>query len=620
MSGALPAFRAPQLATAADTVPSGAEWLFEMKHDGYRCVAAVSGGDVRLYTRNGHDWTHKFTPLAESFSKLGASSALIDGEVCAVLANGRSDFSTLTSALKTGAPLVFYAFDLLEYDGEDLTERPLLERKDKLEALLGGHTDVSTIRFSSHVLGNGQDVLDAVCREGHEGVIAKKAFAKYRSTRTRSWLKVKCGRRDDFVIGGFTPSDRKDTFASLLLGTMVSGRLVYRGRVGTGFTVDEAHALQGELDTRSGPDNPFADVPRDIARTARWVEPTLIAEIAFTEQTAEGRLRHPSFLGLRDDTQSAIAEKAPVEDADLAARGLAASARFDLRFTSPTRVVYPEQGVSKAVLAGYYEAVAERMLPFIAHRPLSLLRCPQGRAKHCFFQKHDSGGFPDAIERVDITENDGEIEQYFFVHDLGGLIAGVQMNVLEWHIWGSCVGHVEIPERLVFDLDPDEALGFCDVRDAAHTVKSLLEDVGLHGFPMLSGGKGVHVVVPIVAGADWPVVKTFARGIANKLAEREPARFVATMSKARRKGKLFIDYLRNARGATAIAPWSTRARAGAPVAMPVRWQELGEFRGSDHFSVQVAAEHAQSGGDAWPEYFTLEQHLPDAMAALEAME
>ncbi len=616
MPNALPAFRAPQLATLTDTIPAGVDWAFELKYDGYRCVASVSGRDVRFYTRNGHDWTHKFASLVAPFSSLTQGTALIDGEVCALTPDGRADFSTLTDALKGGAPLVFFAFDLLEENGEDLTALTLLERKERLEALLGERSATVAIQFSTHVLGNSQAVFDAVCRDGHEGVIAKRATDRYRHQRTTSWLKIKCGKRQELVIAGWTPSARKHTFASLLLGTWESDELRYRGRVGTGFTVDESHQLQQQLDARSRKTSPFADVPREIAKGARWVTPDLVAEIAFTELTPDGRLRHPSFVALREDK---AARAVSLDKQDLSTRGVAAAARVDQRLTSPDRIVFPEQGVSKADLAGYYDAVAHHMLPFIANRPLSLLRCPQGRAKHCFFQKHDSGGFPEAMQRVAITEKNGDTEQYFFVRDVAGLIAGVQMNTLEWHVWGSCVDSVEYPERLVFDLDPDESLGFSAVRDAARTVASLLEDVGVLSFPMLSGGKGIHVIAPIVAGADWSVIKQFCRDIATELANREPSRFVASMSKARRKGKLFIDYLRNERGATAIAPWSTRARAGATVAVPISWRDLDTYDHAGHFSIFSAADLAQSTYDPWPEYFALEQHMPDAMAALDAL-
>jgi bifunctional non-homologous end joining protein LigD len=615
MPGALPAFRRPQLATTANTVPHGDGWLFEMKYDGYRCIAAVNGAEVRLFTRNGHDWTERFGALVGPLSRLTASSALLDGEVCALAPDGRADFSRLSSALTSGGPLVYFAFDLLEHAGDDLAGLPLLDRKDRLEQLLGGgKQEAGAIRFATHVLGNGQDVFDAVCQEGHEGVIAKQAGAPYRSARTRSWLKLKCGQRGAYVIVGWTPSSRKETFASLLLGSWEDGQLVYRGRVGTGFSVDEAEALQRTLDAQSEDSSALPEVPRAIARTARWVTPTLVAEIAFTERTADGLLRHASFCGLRKG-ERAVAS--PLDDGELEARGMEACAREGQSLTSPERVAYPEQGVSKAELAGYYDAVAERMLPFIAHRPLSLLRCPQGRAKHCFFQKHDSGGFPAAMASVQVTEKDGDVKPYFVVRDLAGLLAGVQMNVLEWHLWGSHADTIETPERLVFDLDPDDALGFADVRDAARTVAARLEAMGLRSFPLLSGGKGIHVIVPIEPEAEWPDVKAFCRAVAHELAAAEPARFVATMSKARRKGRLFIDYLRNERGATAIAPWSTRARSGAPVAVPVHWQDLDQFERADHFSVRAAVEYAAQEVDPWPDYFTVRQSLHDAIATRE---
>ncbi len=615
MPGVLPVFRRPQLATSATAVPNGDGWLFEMKYDGYRCIASVHGVSVRLFTRNGHDWTERFGALVAPLSRLTSASALLDGEVCALTADGRADFSTLSSALTSGAPLVYFAFDLLEHEGEDLTGLPLLERKDRLERLLGGSDARGAVRFATHVLGNGQDVFDAVCHEGHEGVIAKQIGAKYRGARTRSWLKLKCGKRGEYVIAGWTPSSRKDTFASLLLGSWDAGQLVYRGRVGTGFTVDEAETLQRTLDAQAQASTPLADVPREIARSARWVTPTLVADIAYTERTADGRLRHASFRALRDRE---VVTASTSDVSGLAARGVAACAREGQALTSPARVAYPEQGVSKAELAGYYDAVAAHMLPYIADRPLSLLRCPQGRAKHCFFQKHDSGGFPAAMASVQVTEKDGDVKPYFVVRDLAGLLAGVQMNVLEWHVWGSCAEAIEQPERLVFDLDPDDALSFGDVREAARTLAARLEELGMRSYPLLSGGKGIHVIAPIVPDAEWPVVKDFCRAIAQEFATREPTRFVATMSKARRKGRLFIDYLRNERGSTAIAPWSTRARAGAPVAVPVTWQTLDQFEDANHFSVRAAVKYAAQHADPWPDYFTVRQSLPDAIAARDS--
>ncbi|HTO27498.1 MAG TPA: DNA ligase D, partial [Devosia sp.] len=508
--------------------------------------------------------------IVPPLARITKGTALIDGELCAFDNKGRTDFSTLKDHLFNGGPLTYFAFDLLELDGENLTRLPLIERKARLEKLLGKVESSSLVQFSPHVTGNGQKVFDTVCREGHEGIIAKQANAPYRGERTRSWLKIKAGKRQEFVIAGWSPSSKKKTFASLLLGTWEDGKLVYRGRVGTGFNMELAQQLQQQLDSRARKTNPFANAPKAIARAAHWVAPELVAEIGYTEFTPDGILRHPSFLALREDKpagdiklESPVAPKAVHGKLDAQA-GITAAEAAGIKLTSPDRVVYPGQGVTKADLVAYYAAVADRMLPYIENRPLSLLRCPQGRAKYCFFQKHDTGGFPDAMKSMMITEKDGSKEDYFYIEDLAGLIAGTQMNVLEWHLWGSLTKNVEKPERIIFDIDPDEALGFEHIRSAAVDIGKELEAWGLQSYPLVSGGKGVHVIAPLRPTTEWPEVKVFCKTLAQRLADREPERFVATMSKAKRKGKLFIDYLRNERGSTAIAPWSSRSRQGAP--------------------------------------------------------
>jgi bifunctional non-homologous end joining protein LigD len=610
-SAALPEFRPPQLATLVTSVPQGDDWVFEMKYDGYRCLAAISGEAVRLYTRTGKDWTEQFAAIVPPLSRLTRGSALIDGELCAFDAKGRTDFSTLKDHLSSGGPLTLFAFDLLERDGKDLTKLPLLERKTQLETMLGRIESSSLVQFSPHIVGNGQRVLDTLCAGGHEGVVAKRADAPYRSERSKSWLKIKCSRRQEFVIAGWTPSTRKTSFASLLLGTWDDGKLVYRGRVGTGFSVASAKALQAQLDARARKTSPFDSVPKAIARTARWVAPELVGEIGFTEFTPDGVLRHPSFLGLREDKPaSEVQREAPSAiAAPLSAEaGLNAAAAAGIKLTSPDRVAYPGQGVTKADLVAYYAAVAGRMLPYIENRPLSLLRCPQGRAKYCFFQKHDTGGFPEAMKSVLIAEKDGTKEDYFYIEDLAGLIAGTQMNVLEWHLWGSRIKDVEKPERIIFDIDPDEGLDFSHVRAAATDIRDMLADLGLRSYALVSGGKGVHVIAPLRPSAEWPEVKAFCKAVAQRLAADHPDRFVANMSKAKRKGKLFIDYLRNERGATAIAPWSTRSREGAPAAVPVGWDELDTITAANQFTLPQAAARAQSP-DPWPDYFTTTQAI-----------
>ncbi|MEO5806150.1 DNA ligase D [Devosia sp.] len=621
----LPDFREPQLATLVDAVPSGADWVFEMKYDGYRCLAAVAGPAVRLYTRSGKDWSEQFGALVAPLARLTKGSALIDGEICAFDAKGRTDFSTLKDALSNGGPLVLFAFDLLELDGQDLSKLPLTERKARLKTLLGKIEKDAPIQYSEHVTGNGQRVFDTICREGHEGIIAKRGDAAYRGERSKSWLKIKCGKRQEFVIAGWSASQKKKSFASLLLGTWEEGKLTYRGRVGTGFTVDQADTLQTRLDKAKSTTNPFANAPRLIARDAHWVTPDLVAEIAYTEFTPDGILRHPAFLELREDKPS---RQIKLETAEAGAKpgkarkvtsveltdqhGVHAAEVAHVRLTSPDRVVFPGQGVTKAEIVDYYSKVAERMLPYVTKRPLSLLRCPQGRTKYCFFQKHNTGGFPEQMKSLLIAEKNGEKEDYFYIEDFAGLVAGTQMNVLEWHLWGSRIDDIEKPERIIFDIDPDEGLGFAEVRSAAKDIARELGNWGLESYPLISGGKGIHVIAPLKPVTEWPQVKAFCKTFAQRMADREPDRFIATMSKAKRKGKLFIDYLRNERGSTAIAPWSIRSRAGAPCAVPVSWDELDTINGANQFSLETAAGRAALP-DPWKDYFSTTQSITKAM-------
>lgn len=608
--GTTPAFRPVQLATLVDSVPSGPDWLFEMKYDGYRCLAAVAGDSVRLYTRNGLDWTEQFGALVAPLQKLKIGSALIDGEICAFDDKGRTDFTTLKNVLSDGGRLEYFAFDLLEADGKDLTKLPLLERKQQLQALLEKSGRKDPVQYSSHVVGHGQKVLDALCRDGHEGVIAKDAKAPYRGERTKGWLKIKCLKRQEFVIGGWSPSTKRRGFASLLLGAWEDGKLLYRGRVGTGFSQDLLAEMDEKLAKIERKTNPFEAVPRERMRGVHWVEPQLVAEIAYTELTGDDILRHPSFIGLRGDkpAKEVVMEKPQALEDD----GEEVAEKLGVRLTSPDRVVFPGQGITKSQLVAYYEEVAERMLPHISNRPLSLVRCPQGRAKACFFQKHDTGGFPPQLKSRPVAEKDGDKQDYFLVDDLAGLVAGTQMNVLEWHIWGSHFDTVEQPDRLVFDIDPDEALEFSAITSAATDIRDRLEALGLKSYPLISGGKGIHVVVPLKPGKEWPEVKAFCRAFAQKLADDEPDRFTANMSKARRKGRLFLDYLRNERGSTAISPWSVRSRENAPVAVPVGWDEVGKLKSANGFSLAAAAERAQ-GDDAWTGYSRSRQTLTDKM-------
>jgi bifunctional non-homologous end joining protein LigD len=564
--GGFPKFREPQLCTLVDSVPTGTGWIHEVKYDGYRALIAIGDGKAKVYTRNGLDWTDKFHAIADAAAKLPVGSALIDGEIVA-FKQGRPDFSTLKDAISNDGEMTLFAFDLLELDGESLVKLPEVQRKERLRPLIEGAD--ARLQFAEHIVGDGEKLFEAMCREGYEGIVCKRADAPYVGRRTQAWLKVKCLHRQEFVIVGWTESDKSRGFRALLLGVHDGDELRYAGKVGTGFSVETMNHLRAKLD-RLARKTPTVEAPRAAARGAHWVTPKLVAQIAFTEVTPDGALRHPSFLGLRGDKE---AEEVVEEKPKPAPKAKASN----IIITHPDRLLFPDSAVTKGGLADFYEAMAPVVLQWIANRPISLVRCPQGRGKHCFFQKHDAGSFGDHVKHVKIKEKDGSIEPYLYVDDADGLLQCVQMGTIEFHGWGSSVADVEKPDRLVFDLDPDEGLGFAEVKKAAAEIKGHLAEIGLVSFAMMTGGKGVHVVVPLTPEAEWPAVKDFADRFAQAMAQAEPDRFIATMSKAKRKGKIFLDWLRNQRGATAVMPYTARARAKAPVAVPVTWAELGDL-------------------------------------------
>ncbi len=605
----MPAFQPVQLATLVDAVPAGNGWMHEIKFDGYRAQIAARGTDVRVYTRNGKDWTDKFAPLVDTIAALDLPACLIDGEIIATDGQGNPDFSTLQAVLKRGHgsqsakdKLEFHAFDLLSVDGEDLTGLPNIERKERLEGLL--KTAAAPLFVTDHVIGAGEKLFKAMCQAHQEGIIAKRIDAPYRGARTKAWVKVKCTRRQEFVIIGWKASKaRARPFSSLLLAQKEGRKLIYRGNVGTGFAADTMSELAAKLE-KLATEEPSAEVSREDARGVTWVKPELVAEIAFAELTAEGSVRHGSFLGLRADkaAKDVKAEKAvpaPVDEPPI-------------KISSRDRVIFPESGETKGDLADYYAAIAPLMLPFAGRRPISLVRCPQGRGKQCFFQKHDSGSFGPHVRKVPIVEGDGGTDDYLYVEDAAGLLACVQMGTIEFHAWEARSDAVEKPDRLIFDLDPDEGLGFADTVSAAQHLRDRLSDLGLVSFAMLSGGKGVHVIAPLKAGHDWDRHKDFARRFAEALSLAEPERFVATMSKAKRKGRIFIDWLRNQRGATAVVPYSARAREGAPVAVPITWDDLAKAKDAHPYAIGDAAKlFKRAETKALAGWGFAEQNLPE---------
>ncbi|WP_380782268.1 DNA ligase D [Sphingomonas sp. R86520] len=603
----LPDFRELQLCTLVDAVPTGSAWLHEVKYDGYRALVSVANGKAKVFTRTGLDWTDKFAAIAHAAAKLPVESALIDGEIVA-FKDGHPDFSTLKDAISASGDMTLFAFDLLELDGEDLTGLANLDRKARLQPLIP--EDEDRLRYSDHVIGAGEQLFATMCREGLEGIVSKRADAPYAGKRTKAWLKVKCTHRQEFVIVGWLPSDKKRGFKSLLLGVREGEGYRYAGKVGTGFDQALMDEIRDKLDALESK-TPTVEAPRAAVRGAKWVTPKLVAEVAFAEVTPDGVLRHSSFIGLREDkaAEDVVAETpAPLPDAPAGNTAPETS----IKVSSRDRVIFDKSDVTKGDLADYYVAVSGIMLPFAGNRPISLVRCPQGRSRACFFQKHDAGSFGDAVHQVPIREKDGSTEDYLYVDDADGLVACVQMGTIEFHGWGSSNATLEKPDRLVFDLDPDEGLDFGDTKKAAEHLKNQLAELGLVSFPMLSGGKGVHVVVPLTPEAEWPAVKDFADRFARAMAGADPERFVATMAKAKRKGRIFIDWLRNQRGATAVMPYSARARAGAPVAVPVSWTELRDIETAARWGVKDGAELiARAGSRALEGWGVADQVLPD---------
>lgn len=609
----LPRFVEPCLAILQDKPPAGDTWLHEVKFDGYRLQVRISAGKVRLLTRTGLDWTERFgARIADALAALPCHTALIDGEVVALGEGGISSFSALQAALSEGKTknLVFYAFDLLHLDGEDLQREPLLARKERLEELLKAAEADSPLRYSEHFIEPGQTMLRHACRMGLEGVISKRAEAPYRSGRGRDWIKSKCTQRQEFVIAGYVPSKAsRNQLGSLVLGYHEGDELKPAGRVGTGFTRSSAAALKKKLDAIAAKASPF---PGDAGRERGivWVKPELVAEIAFGSWTASKTLRHASFLGLREDkpANEVVEEKSvkPRANKPSAATraGRKAGAETSVTLSNPDKPLWPDIGFTKQDLLDYYAGVWERMAPFVVERPLSLLRAPDGVGGQVFFQKHAGAGLHKSVSRM--RDRDGE--ELLFIRDFDGLAALVQLGTVEVHVWGAKVDAIETPDQVIFDLDPDPGVPVERVREAALTVRQRLEELGFESFLKTSGGKGFHVVLPLRPKAGWDEVKGFARDFAKAMEQAEPKLYTATLSKKARKGRIFIDYLRNGRGSTAIAPFSTRARPGAAVAMPAAWELLEKDLAPDAFKAPDVTKKG-APDDAWAAFFKPKRSL-----------
>jgi bifunctional non-homologous end joining protein LigD len=641
--GRLPKFTPPQLATVAAKAPAGEEWLHELKFDGYRILARLEDGKVRLMSRNERDWTAKFPAVAEGVARLPVRTAMLDGEVAVFQRDGTTSFQALQNAASgedAGGRLTYVAFDLLHLDGWDVTGARLEDRKALLARLLKA-SPADLLKYSDHVAGTGPEFFAQACRLGLEGIVSKRRDAVYHSARTPDWLKIKCIREQEVVIGGYTdPEGSRIGVGALLAGVYEGKRLVFAGKVGTGFSDKTLRELHKRLRALEQDACPFTPPPTGLGRP-HWVTPSLVAQVRFGEWTTDGRMRHPSFEGLREDKSPeevvremptpekgspspspAKRSKPAKEPADAKRPAATRSGRGDevaevagVRLTHANRVVYPSQGVTKRDLALFYESIADRILPHLAGRPTSLVRCPEGVDKECFYQKHSGLSVPENIRRVKIREKK-KVGDYLVVDTLPALISLVQIGILEIHTWNSVADRLERPDRVVFDLDPAPDVPWTRVVAAARLVRKLLEGVGLESFVKTTGGKGLHVVVPLASGVTWEQGADFTRTVAETLAREDPRGFIAQMSKAARTGKIFVDHFRNTRGATSVAAYSTRAKPDAPVSVPLDWEELSPRLTSDHFTVaNLPRRLAGLRKDPWARYWTVRQELPAELTA-----
>jgi len=640
----------PQLALLVKSVPKGADWVHELKYDGYRIGCRIDRDRVSLISRNGKDWTAAFPEVVAAARKLDVKRALLDGEVAIVLADGRTSFQALQNAFslprqgQTGErrALVYFVFDLLYVDGEDLRGKSLEERKARLLAIVGKPRGRSLVHFAEHVPGDGDAVFREACRLGLEGVISKRRDLAYRPGRHGGWVKTKCVNRQEFVIGGFTdPEGSRAGIGALLIGYYQPGKqgdLVFAGKVGTGFTQRSAQDLRARLDRLEQPTSPFVKVPAGwLGRNAHWVRPELVGDVVFTEWTDEGKIRHPSFQGLRADKKPReVTMERPVR-VDVSSGGGVArpfsvaknqpktskakaptttkttTAVAGVKLTHPDRVLFPEDHITKLDLARFYEGIESWIIPHLAGRPLTLVRCPEGATAECFYMKHSKVWAPDALRRVNIPEKT-KVGEYLIVDKLPALIALVQMSVLEVHTWNSRFEYVERPDRIVLDVDPGPDVTWPQVVAAARLVRGVVDALGLESFVKTTGGRGVHVVVPLEPKAEWQLCLEWSRAVAEAIVRQDPASFTTAFAKAGRQRKILIDYLRNNRTNTSVAAYSTRAKPHAPVSVPLTWEELGPKTKPDAFTLKTLGRRlSKLRSDPWARYWKVKQRIDKRM-------
>jgi bifunctional non-homologous end joining protein LigD len=609
-----------QLAKLVNTVPKGENWIYELKYDGYRVIAFVEGNRARLMTRNGNDYTTRFQPVSSSLIDWAAGRAMVlDGEMTVTDARGKTDFQALQNYMKhpQAQNLTFIVFDLLALDGTDLRNRPLSDRKEMLEALMKDAP--KNLWYSRHVRGKGSESLAVACEMGMEGIVGKKSNSIYSGTRNGDWIKLKCDKRQEFVIGGYALSDKRTSgISSLFLGVYEGKDLIYAGRAGTGLSESRRQELEEKFKaiTRTASPFKFPPKPRPNEKVT-WLAPKLVAEIKFAEWTEDNLLRQASFKGLRTHKKPQEVKREKTEDGpenQTTSGGIKktmGTVKNDLiiegiKVTHPDKILFDDPQITKEDVIRYYEKVAQRMLPYVSHRILSIVRCPKGVSQTCFYKKHP-GQNSKGIVPIAVPVGDGGIEDYFYIESRFGLISEAQMGTLEFHTWGSRVDELEKPDIMVFDLDPDEGMDLTTVRQGVKDLKSVLTELSLISYLKTSGGKGYHVVVPFKPSVSWDVFYGFAKRIAEVMEQQWPERYTSNIRKAKRKNKIFIDWMRNGRGATSIAPYSLRARKGAKVSMPITWDELSTIA-PDGVDIREALQRINSD-DPWRGFFENNQLL-----------
>ena len=632
---ALPAEIKPQLATLVAGIPSGGEWLFEIKFDGYRLMARFDKRKLALITRGGHDWSARMPTLARELGSLGLHSTFLDGEIVVLGENGAPDFNALQNAFDRGQGadhIVFFVFDVPFFEGHDLRPLPLSQRRQLLRDFLA-EKSTDHVRFSDNFEADPASLLRSACQMQMEGVIAKRADAPYVSRRSETWLKLKCKLRQEFVICGYTDrTDRTDQVGSLLLGIHdAGGKLVSVGSVGTGWSSEEAWEVKQRLLPLAAAKSPFEKGDarpgrwsRRKAGSERWVKPRLLAEVSFAEWTPDDQIRHASFIGLRDDKPAKVIVRerpkqlgpsaAPAEGKAGGKAGRSSVA--SVKVSHGERVIDETTGASKLDLVRYYESVAQFILPHLKGRPCSLVRGPTGVTGELFFQKHgEKIGIPGISE---LPENLWPGHAALLeIGSAKALVGAAQMNVIEFHTWNSTAKNIDRPDRMVFDLDPGEGTTWDHVQEAAALVRAMLDALGLQAWLKTSGGKGLHVVVPLAPRYDYETVKGFSQAIVQHLARTIPARFVAKSGPSNRVGKLFVDYLRNGHGATTAVAFSARARPGLGVSMPVAWDDLGQLKSGAQWNIRTAREYLSfQTEDPWKGYWKKRQPLAEAMKRL----